>query len=94
MTENKPPIPANDHDGGPTTPAEEAAFDLLAERADLPPTAKLWTFGSSVHADTDGWSAEGAAATANRGHVTLAPSAETIVLRSPERLYIRPCKNV
>lgn len=25
MTEKKPPIPANDHDGGPTTPAEEAA---------------------------------------------------------------------
>ena len=25
MTENKPPIPANDQDGGPTTPAEEAA---------------------------------------------------------------------
>jgi hypothetical protein len=72
------------------TPAEDAAFDLLAERAGLPSAAKLWTFGSGVHADTDGWSAEGATVDAGRGRLTLVSPGETLFLHSPEPLYVRP----
>ncbi len=39
------------------TPAEEAMRDFLVSHANLPPGAKLWTFGSSRYKDSDGWTA-------------------------------------
>ena len=37
------------------TPLEEAARDFLLARSGLPLGTKLWTFGTQVHADDDGW---------------------------------------
>jgi len=54
------------------TPLEDAARDFLLARSSLPPGTKLWTFGSQVHADTDGWQAE-------EGTLVAAPGA--LVLR-------------
>ena len=39
------------------TPLEEAARDFMLARAGLPLGALLWTFGTPLHADGDGWNA-------------------------------------
>ncbi|HEX6136856.1 MAG TPA: hypothetical protein VF059_04320 [Casimicrobiaceae bacterium] len=44
------------------TPLEAAALDFLLARAGLPLGSKLWTFGSRVHADDDGWAVAGGSA--------------------------------
>jgi hypothetical protein len=54
------------------TPAEDAMRDFLVDHADLPRGARLWTFGSSRHADDDGWSLAQGKANAGRGVLDLA----------------------
>jgi hypothetical protein len=53
------------------TPLEDAARDFLLARSSLPPGTKLWTFGSQVHADTDGWQAEQGTLVASPGALVL-----------------------
>jgi hypothetical protein len=69
------------------TPLEEAARDFLLARAGLPLGALLWTFGTPVHADDDGWTAETGRLALGRGFVTLEPDAnDRIALLSPRGL--------
>ncbi len=66
------------------TPLEEAARDFMLARAGLPLGALLWTFGTPVHPDGDGWTAEVGAARLAAGSLTLAPDANgRVVLLSP-----------
>ena len=53
------------------TPLEDAARDFLLARSSLPPGTKLWTFGSQVHADSDGWRAEEGTLDATPGALVL-----------------------
>jgi hypothetical protein len=53
------------------TPLEDAARDFLLARASLPTGTKLWTFGSQVHADADGWQAEEGTLDATPGVLVL-----------------------
>ena len=54
------------------TPLEEAARDFLLARSGLPRGSRLWTFGSQVHVDDDGWANEaGAAAVPLRGALAI-----------------------
>ncbi len=72
------------------TPAEEAAMDLLVERAHLPRGAKLWTFGTPRHEDSDGWMLEGGVAlAAGKGYVKIPDAAKSPSLRSPAFQYLR-----
>lgn len=71
------------------TPAEQAAFDFMLERANVPATTKLWTFGTTAHADADGWTAATGRVEAGRGRLAVAPAAGRAVLESPEGLYVR-----
>jgi len=70
------------------TPLEEAAKDFLLARADLPLGARLWTFGTSRHADWDGWVPERGAATLGAGHLTLAPDQGEVAILSPGDLAL------
>jgi hypothetical protein len=40
------------------SPLEEAITNFMIRRANLPRSARLWTFGASVHADADGWNTD------------------------------------
>jgi hypothetical protein len=78
------------HTSWRATPAEVAAFDLMLERANLPRAAKLWTFGSRLHATTDGWSALAPAELAERpGHVEVRAGGPRATLLSPAGDYVR-----
>ena len=71
------------------TPLEEAARDFLLARSGLPLGTHLWTFGTQVHADDDGWYAESGTLTAQRGALLLqADRAGRIALCSPRDLHI------
>ena len=71
------------------TPGEDALFDFLADRADLPRGARLWTFGTPRHADDDGWSLEPGRLAAGRGFVDLTVDG-TALLTSPGDQVLRP----
>ena len=73
------------------TPLEEAARDFLLARSGLPLGAKLWTFGTQMHADDDGWTAEAGTLATTPGALRL--SADTrgrVTLLSPRALALRP----
>jgi hypothetical protein len=71
------------------TPLEEAARDFLLARSGLPRGSRLWTFGTQVHADDDGWQVERGIVQTLRGALALAPDREgVIVLRSPHDLAL------
>ena len=72
------------------TPAENAMRDFLVAHADLPWGARLWTFGSAVHVDADGWSAERGTMTPGAGFVTLQPEHGAVTLLSPADQVVRP----
>jgi hypothetical protein len=72
------------------TPAEDAMRDFLVSHADVPGGARLWTFGTPVHTDTDGWTAERGTLTPGAGFVTLQPAAHEVTLLSPPDQVIRP----
>ena len=59
----------------------------MLARAGLPLGALLWTFGTPVHADGDGWTAELGRIALGRGFLTLTPDANArIALVSPRGL--------
>ncbi len=76
------------HTAWRNTPGEEALFDFLADRADLPRGARLWTFGTPRHADDDGWSLAPGRLAAGRGFVDLAVDG-TAALTSPGDQVLR-----
>ena len=57
------------------TPAEEAMRDFLVSHADVPLGARMWTFGTPLHADADGWSAERGAMQSVPGSSRFDPTA-------------------
>jgi len=73
------------------TPLEDAARDFLLARSGLPLGARLWTFGTQVHADDDGWTIETGSLATSPGALHLAGDARGVVaLRSPRGLALRP----
>ena len=72
------------------TPAEDALRDFALARAYVPLGTRLWTFGTSVFASDDGWTAAaGATAGAGNGRLVLRSAGARAVLLSPDRLAIR-----
>ena len=72
------------------TPLEDATRDFLLARAGLPRGSRLWTFGTPVHADADGWAIATGAMRALEGALALTADARgTIVLVSPGGLEAR-----
>jgi hypothetical protein len=63
------------------TPLEDAARDFLLARSGLPRGTKLWTFGSAMHEDDDGW-------TANAGPLTTSPGALRLVADARGRVTL------
>jgi hypothetical protein len=74
------------------TAAEDAMRDYLVAHADLPRGARLWTFGTPVHADADGWSAEHGLLTAHPGFATLQGDRGSVTLLSPPDQLILPAR--
>ena len=73
------------------TPLEEAAYDFLLARADLPLGSKLWTFGTPRHVDGDGWTAESGSIALRPGTMRLTTDAEgRIAVVSPRGLALAP----
>jgi hypothetical protein len=75
------------------TPAESAMRDFMISHADVPPGARLWTFGSGAHADADGWIARHGSASAGRGYLMLAPRDRRVELVSPPDQVLRPASH-
>ena len=72
------------------TPAEDAMRDAMVSHANLPLGSRLWTFGSALHADDDGWTAEHATLDPGRGQLAIRVADETVALVSPPDQVIRP----
>jgi len=73
------------------TPLEDAAYDFLLARADLPLGSKLWTFGTPRHADGDGWTAEAGSIAIAPGTLRLTTDAAgRIAIESPRGLALTP----
>jgi len=71
------------------TPLEQAACDFLLARSGLPRGSRLWTFGTSVHADNDGWRVEAGSLRTLRGALELTAGADNrIVLVSPREVAL------
>jgi len=71
------------------TPLEEAARDFLLARSGLPRGSRLWTFGTQVHEDADGWRVERGGMRPLRGALALTPDREgAIALVSPRDLAL------
>ena len=62
------------------TAGEEALVDFLVDHADLPRGARLWTFGTSRHADDDGWTLDRGRIIAGRGFADLAVDAPDMLM--------------
>jgi len=72
------------------TPAEYAMRDFLVAHADVPLGAKLWTFGSVRHANTDGWTVTAGSVLPGNGYVDVVPQRSEATLVSPPDQVIRP----
>jgi hypothetical protein len=71
------------------TPLEEAARDFLLARSGLPLGTKLWTFGTQVHADDDGWRSESGTLQSTPGALELRANANgRLTLLSPRELAL------
>jgi hypothetical protein len=66
--------------------------DFLVSHADVPVGARLWTFGTPVHVDSDGWTAERGKLVAGEGFATLTPDRGEVTLLSPADQVIRPSR--
>jgi len=76
------------------TPAESAMRDFMISHADVAPGSRLWTFGTSTHADTDGWVASRGGVSAGNGYLALAPqSGGRVDIVSPSDQVIRPTEH-
>lgn len=69
---------------------EQAMLDFLVSHADVPWSARLWTFGTARHADDDGWVTARGSIVAGTGYVTLEPADGALTLLSPADQVIRP----
>jgi hypothetical protein len=74
------------------TPAEDAMRDFLVSHADLPWGARLWTFGTPRHVETDGWTAERGRLIPGAGKVTLQPDDHAVTLLSPSDQVVHPAR--
>lgn len=74
------------------TPLEEAIKNFMISHANLPRRARLWTFGTGMHEDSDGWvAAAGMQASMGPGMLTLHADANGKgTLESPDDLAFRP----
>jgi hypothetical protein len=71
------------------TPLEQAAFDFLLDRSGLPLGSRLWTFGTAVHADDDGWTIEAGTMLALEGRLEfVADAAGEATLTSPAEVAL------
>jgi hypothetical protein len=71
------------------TALEEAMRDFALSHAFLPLGARLWTFGSPRHADSDGWmTANTARLAAGNGYLDLACASDSAMLFSPSPLAL------
>lgn len=71
------------------TPLEQAACDFLLARSGLPRESRLWTFGTQLHADDDGWRVEAGSLRCLPGALEIAPdAADRIVLVSPREVAL------
>jgi len=69
------------------TPLESAARDFMLARAGLPLGALLWTFGTPLHADGDGWTADTGSIGLGNGMLRITPDANgRVALLSPAGL--------
>jgi hypothetical protein len=70
------------------TPLEDAIRHFMISRANLPRQARLWTFGTSTHADADGWTgAQGTAISTSEGKLMPKPAAgDAGAIESPGEL--------
>ena len=73
------------------TPLEDAARDFLLARVGLAAGTMLWTFGTPVHADGDGWTAETGIARARHPARCKSPAthAAASTLHSPRGLALQ-----
>jgi hypothetical protein len=71
------------------TPAEAAMLDFMVSHANVPPGARLWTFGAPGYLDDDGWRLEQGKVYARGGHVDLEFDSATATLLSPPDQVIR-----
>src|SRR6185369_3063920 len=60
------------------TPAEDAMRDAMVSHANLPLGSRLWTFGSAVYADDDGWTAEDTTLERGRGQLAIRAAGDTV----------------
>ena len=68
------------------TPLEDAARDFLLARSGLPRGTRLWTFGTQVHADDDGWTVETGSLATSPGALQIAGDTRGgVTLHSPRR---------
>lgn len=74
------------------TPLEDAVKNFMISHANLPRRSRLWTFGSGMLADSDGWVATAETqASAGPGMLTLrAGSSGAGMLESPDDLAFKP----
>jgi hypothetical protein len=71
------------------TPLEEATCDFLLARSGLPRESRLWTFGTQLHADDDGWRVEAGSVRCLPGALDIAADAACrIVLVSPREVAV------
>jgi hypothetical protein len=71
------------------TPLEDAMRDFAVAHAFVPIGTRLWTFGSSRHADTDDWTtANGAGLVAGNGYLEVTPRDGAVTLVSPAPLAL------
>lgn len=72
------------------TPLEDAIRDFMISHANFPRGGLLWTFGTPVHADGDGWSVSKGSARLGKGSLTLTAEndSQEIALLSPRELGI------
>jgi len=72
------------------TPLEDAARDFLLARSGLPRGTKLWTFGTQVHADDDGWTVETGSLATSPGALQIAGDTRGgVTLHSPRGLALQ-----
>lgn len=71
------------------TPLEDAMRDFAVAHAFVPAGARLWTFGSSRYAETDGWTAVAdASLAAGAGYIEITPHNGEAVIVSPAPLAL------
>ena len=72
------------------TVAEEAMKDFAVSHANIPPGARLWTFGSARLSSDDGWTATGGRIVPQAGSLVIERQDARVTLTSPPDQWIRP----